>query len=49
MILDVPERGNYSIQFKNQDSLRVWKSDFPYIFRFFKLPLEKQFIQISIH
>jgi hypothetical protein len=48
MILDIPERGNYSIEFKNQDSLKVWEASFPFIQRLFGQPLEKQYIQICI-
>ena len=48
MILDIPERGNYSIEFKNQDSLKIWKADLPFIYRLFRLPFSKQFVQIII-
>jgi hypothetical protein len=48
MVLDIPERGNYSIEFKNQDSLKVWKAGFPIIQRLFGGPIEKQYIQICI-
>lgn len=49
MILDIPERGNYTIEFKNQERLKVWKSDIPYLYRLFRQPIEKQYVQISIH
>ena len=48
MILDIPERGNYSIEFKNQDSLKVWKANIPLIYRVFKSPIPKQDVQIII-
>lgn len=48
MVLDISESGTYSIEFKNQDSLKIWKANFPYIYRLFKSPLPKQFIQIII-
>ena len=49
MTLDIPERGNYLIEFKNQDSLKVWKTDLPFIYRLFKLPIPKQYVQIIIN
>ena len=49
MILDIPERGNYTIEFKNQENLKVWKSNIPYLYRLFRQPIEKQYLQISIH
>ncbi|WP_274474580.1 hypothetical protein [Mangrovimonas aestuarii] len=54
MVLDIPESGNYSIEFKNQDSLKVWTSELPFISglpfitRLITLPAEKQYIQIAI-
>lgn len=48
MTLDIPERGNYTIEFKNQDSLKVWRASLPIINRLFKQPIEKQWIQICI-
>lgn len=47
-ILDIPERGNYRIDFKNLDSLKVWKARLPLIYRVFSKPIEKQNIQIII-
>ncbi|GAL77904.1 hypothetical protein JCM19274_5617 [Algibacter lectus] len=48
MTLDVLEKGKYLIDFKNQDSLKVWKSGFPFISRLLTLPIEKQWVQICI-
>lgn len=48
MTLDIPERGNYLIEFKNQDSLKIWKADLPFIYRLIRLPILKQFVQIVI-
>ncbi|WP_053975667.1 hypothetical protein [Mangrovimonas xylaniphaga] len=48
MTLDIPERGIYLIEFKNQNNLKVWKASFPYINRLFAQPIEKQWIQICI-
>jgi hypothetical protein len=47
-ILDIPERGNYRIDFKNINDLKIWKSKFPLIFRSFIKPIEKQNIEICI-
>jgi hypothetical protein len=47
-VLDIPERGNYLIDFKNLDSLKVWNARLPLVFRIFKKPIEKQNIAISI-
>ena len=47
-VLDIPERGNYLIDFKNLDSLKVWNARLPLIFRIFKKPIKKQDIAISI-
>ena len=49
MTLDIPERGNYLIEFKNQDSLKVWKADLPFIYRLFRRPIPKQYVQIIIN
>jgi len=49
MVLDIPERGNYIIEFKNQESLKVYKSDLPFIYRLFRLPLPKHLIQICFN
>ena len=48
MTLNVPERGNYLIEFKNQDSLKVWNVGLPMINRLINQPTEKQCIQILI-
>lgn len=48
MTLDIPERGKYAIEFKNQDSLKVWKASLPFINRLLTQPIEKQWIQICI-
>ncbi|WP_159020451.1 hypothetical protein [Algibacter sp. L3A6] len=48
MTLDVPEKGKYLIDFKNQDSLKVWKAGLPFISRLLTLPIEKQWVQICI-
>ena len=48
MVIDNLERGNYLIEFKNQDSLKVWNSNIPFIFRFFQKQAPKQFVQILI-
>ena len=48
MILDITQSGQYNIEFKNQDQLKVWKSKFPIITRFFRHPIKKQNIQICI-
>ncbi|RNC87957.1 MAG: hypothetical protein ED556_01855 [Winogradskyella sp.] len=48
MSLDVTQSGIYDIEFKNQDSLKVWDSNFQYIFRFFKKSIKKEYIQILI-
>ena len=48
MYLDITKRGDYLIEFKNQNSLKIWNTGFPFVRRFYKLPIEKQFIQIYI-
>ncbi|MFI0431235.1 hypothetical protein [Mariniflexile sp. HMF6888] len=48
MTLDIPERGKYTIDFKNHDSLKVWKAGLPLINRLLTQPIEKQWIQICI-
>ena len=48
MTLDIPERGNYLIEFKNQESLKIQKADLPLIYRLFRDPIPKQFVQIII-
>ncbi|PNQ72568.1 hypothetical protein C1T31_10455 [Hanstruepera neustonica] len=48
MTLDIPEKGNYLVEFKNQNSLKVWKASLPIINRLINQPIEKQWIQILI-
>jgi hypothetical protein len=48
MVLDIPESGNYAIEFKNQDSLKVWRASLPLTNRLFSHPIGKRHIQICI-
>ncbi|WP_459209127.1 hypothetical protein [Aquimarina rhabdastrellae] len=48
MSINIPERGEYQIIFKNIDSLKVWNFDFPYLGRLFIRPKAHHLISIYI-